>query len=90
MVHGELPATFTYSQARAAGLTKHQLYRLRDRGEVEAIGHGLYRQTSAPLADLAGLPPMTLLDHRALRSGGAALAVAGVMATSAIQVATPK
>ena len=52
MAHSDLPATFTYSQARAAGLTKHQLYRLRDRGEIEAIGHGLYRQTSAPLADL--------------------------------------
>lgn len=28
------------------------MYRLRDRGEVEAIGRGLYRQTNAPLADL--------------------------------------
>ena len=52
MAWSGLPATFTYSQARAAGLTKHELYRLRDRGDVEAIGRGLYRQTSAPLADL--------------------------------------
>lgn len=52
MTHSDLPATFTYTQARVAGLTKHELYRLRDRGEIEAIGHGLYRRTDAPLADL--------------------------------------
>lgn len=31
---------------------KQRLYRLLDRGEIEVIGHGLYRRSSAPLADL--------------------------------------
>ena len=38
-----LPATFTYAQAREAGLTKHTLYRLREGGHVAAISRGLYR-----------------------------------------------
>jgi predicted transcriptional regulator of viral defense system len=49
---GQLPATFSYSDARAAGLSKHALYRLRDTGRIEALHRGLYRRTDAPLADL--------------------------------------
>lgn len=49
---GELPSTFTYRQARAAGLPRSTLYRLRDQGKLVQIGHGLYRRTSAPAADL--------------------------------------
>jgi len=48
----ELPATFTYQQAIAAGLTHHRLYGLRDSGELEQIGRGLYRKAAAELADL--------------------------------------
>jgi hypothetical protein len=47
-----LPATFTYSQARDAGLSKHALYGLRDGGRIEPLGRGLYRQADAEPADL--------------------------------------
>ena len=46
-----LPATFTYAQARHAGLSKHTLYRLRDGGRVTAVSRGLYRQSVAEPAD---------------------------------------
>ena len=46
-----LSATFTYAQARNAGLSKHTLYRLRDGGCVAAISRGLYRQAGAEPAD---------------------------------------
>src|SRR5680860_591088 len=47
-----LPATFTYAQAREAGLSKHALYRLREGGRVAAISRGLYRQAGAEPADI--------------------------------------
>lgn len=49
---GELPATFSYSQALAAGLTEWQLYRLRDRGLIENVGRGLYRRHDAEAVDV--------------------------------------
>lgn len=48
----ELPATFTYRQAIDAGLTHHRLYGLRDSGELEQVGRGLYRKAAAELTDL--------------------------------------
>lgn len=39
-----LPAIFTYSQARALGLTERILYALRDQGLIESVGRGLYRR----------------------------------------------
>ena len=47
-----LPATFTYAQARCAGVSKHTLYRLREGGRVAAISRGLYRQAGAEPADI--------------------------------------
>lgn len=47
-----LPATFTYQQAVAAGLSHHRLYSLRDSGELEQVGRGLYRKAAAELTDL--------------------------------------
>lgn len=47
-----LPATFSYSQALAAGLTEWQLYRLRDRGLIELVRRGLYRRREAEEVDL--------------------------------------
>lgn len=47
-----LPATFTYQQAIDAGLTHHRLYGLRDSGELEQVGRGLYRKAAAEFADL--------------------------------------
>ena len=40
-----LAATFTYAQARRAGISDRTLYRLRDTGVIQPIGHGLYRRT---------------------------------------------
>ncbi|MEJ3743444.1 type IV toxin-antitoxin system AbiEi family antitoxin domain-containing protein [Actinomycetes bacterium KLBMP 9797] len=40
-----LPASFTRAQARRAGLTDRQLYRLRDDDMIEALGHGHFRRT---------------------------------------------
>ena len=48
----QLPTTFTYTQARDAGLTHHRLYSLRDTGQLEQVGRGLYRKADAELADL--------------------------------------
>ena len=45
----QLPATFTYTQARNLGLSDWSLYRLRDEHLIEPIGRGLYERT-----DLAG------------------------------------
>lgn len=46
-----LPDTFTYRQALAAGMNHHRLYALRDSGELEQIGRGLYRKVGAELTD---------------------------------------
>lgn len=46
-----LPATFTYSQARRAGLGHRSLYGLRDAGAVEMLGRGLFRRSDADLVD---------------------------------------
>jgi len=47
-----LPSTFTYAQARDAGLSKHALYRLRDEGRIEPLSRGLYRRTDRKAANL--------------------------------------
>ncbi len=43
---------FSYREAIAAGLTRWQVYALRDSGALIALGGGLYRRASAPPADL--------------------------------------
>jgi predicted transcriptional regulator of viral defense system len=43
-----LPPTFTYQQARAAGLAKRRLYELRDKGALEQVSRGMFHQTSLP------------------------------------------
>jgi len=47
-----LPETFTYRQAMDAGMNHHRLYALRDNGELEQVGRGLFRKADAELADL--------------------------------------
>ena len=47
-----LPETFSYAKARAVGLSKRAVYRLRDSGEIESIGRWVYRRADAELADL--------------------------------------
>lgn len=46
----KLPATFRFSEALQAGLTKHAIYRLRDEGRLLAQGAGLYRRLEADQA----------------------------------------
>jgi hypothetical protein len=49
MVFDDLPAVFTYSDARRSGLSERKLYALRDRGAIEPIGRGLFRRVDAEL-----------------------------------------
>jgi hypothetical protein len=46
-----LPETFTFAQARSGGLSKHAVYWLRDAGQIDVLGRGLYRQAGADPAD---------------------------------------
>lgn len=58
----ELPATFSYTDARAAGLSDRRLYALRDAGRIEQLGRGLFER-----ADAVGDADSDLLEiaHRA-------------------------
>jgi hypothetical protein len=42
-----LPAAFSYSQARAHGLSDRRLYALRDAGLIEQLGRGLFQRADA-------------------------------------------
>lgn len=42
-----LPETFSYTDARAAGLSARRLYALRDAGLIEQLGRGLFQRTDA-------------------------------------------
>ena len=57
-----LPATFSYTDARAAGLSDRRLYALRDAGLIEPLGRGLFER-----ADAVGDADSDLLEiaHRA-------------------------
>jgi len=71
-----LADTFSYAQARAAGLTKHRLYQLRDSGSIEQIERGLYRRADADIGNLdliavaARIPTSTLCLGTALARHG--------------------
>lgn len=47
-----LPAVFSYSKARAAGVSSDRLRSYCDQGVVEQIGRGLYRWSDSPEADI--------------------------------------
>ncbi|WP_211239719.1 type IV toxin-antitoxin system AbiEi family antitoxin domain-containing protein [Jiangella gansuensis] len=59
-----LPATFTYTEGRLAGLDHRGLYGLRDVGVIEPLGRGLYRRIDAEFAD----PTLTEVAARAPRA----------------------
>lgn len=40
----DLPTVFTYSDARRKGLSERKLYALRDQGDIESVGRGLFRR----------------------------------------------
>jgi predicted transcriptional regulator of viral defense system len=47
----DLPSVFTYSKARAAGISAERLYAYRNEGVLDQIGRGLYRWADAPEID---------------------------------------
>lgn len=47
----DLPSVFTYSSARAAGISAERLYAYRNEGLLDQIGRGLYRWADAPEID---------------------------------------
>ena len=47
-----LDDTFSYREAREAGLSDTRIYGLRDAGAILALGGGVYRWADAPPADL--------------------------------------
>lgn len=48
----DLPDTFSYACARSAGLSRRQIYTLRDHGLIDSLARGVYRRHDAPAADL--------------------------------------
>ena len=44
-----LPSSFSYAQAREAGLSHRRIYWLRDHGLIDSLAHGTYRRTDAPV-----------------------------------------
>src|SRR5487761_302578 len=47
----QLGDTFTYGEAKEAGVGDRRLYTLRDSGKILALGGGVYRWADAPPAD---------------------------------------
>ena len=58
-----LPPAFTYTQARAAGISAERLYAYRAQGLVDQISRGLYRWADAPETD----QDLLEIAHRAPR-----------------------
>ena len=89
---GRIPATFTYTEALATGLTDRLLNQLRNSGEIEQISRGLYRRTDAePSTDWNLLE----IAHRAPRGTlclASALARHGLtdLIPGAIDIAIPR
>ncbi|WP_129779432.1 type IV toxin-antitoxin system AbiEi family antitoxin domain-containing protein [Peristeroidobacter soli] len=46
-----LPSAFTYTQARAAGISAERLYAYRSQGLIDQVARGLYRWADAPEID---------------------------------------
>jgi len=90
-LHKLLGDTFTYGEARRAGLTDRRLYGLRDAGQVIALGGGVYRWTDAPPADddlveiAERVPRATLCLETALARHGLIDAI-----PAAIDIAVPR
>jgi hypothetical protein len=78
-----LPSTFSYSDARRAGLSKYAIYRMRAEGRLVPLGAGLYRRKDAERAvdvDLIAL---------ALRAPQATLCLATALARHDLSDAIP-
>jgi predicted transcriptional regulator of viral defense system len=90
-LRGILGDTFTYGEARKAGVSDKRLYRLRDIGEIVPLGGGVYRWTDAPPADYdlveiaERVPRATLCLETALARHGLIDSI-----PSAIDIAIPR
>ena len=58
-----LPPAFTYTQARAAGISAERLYAYRSQGLIDQVARGLYRWADAPQID----QDLLEIAHRASR-----------------------
>jgi len=58
----DLPATFTTSQARRAGISFRDLYRARDEGGIIELSRGVFPQAHAPAPSY---PDLLAVAHRA-------------------------
>jgi hypothetical protein len=71
-----LPMTFSFGEARAAGISRETLSRLVEEARLDRLARGLYRRADAPLADLdliavaVRAPPATLCLTTALVEHG--------------------
>ena len=83
--------TFSYGDARKAGISDKRLYRLRDSGEIVSLGGGVYRFAAAQAADddlieiAERVPLATLCLETALARHGLIDAI-----PAAIDVAVPR
>jgi hypothetical protein len=90
-LQGILGDTFTYGEARKAGVSDKRLYRLRDAGEIVSLGGGVYRWADAPPADddlveiAERVPRATLCLETALARHGLIDSI-----PSAIDIAIPR
>lgn len=83
--------TFTYGEAKQAHVSDRRLYRMRDAGEVIALGGGVYRWANAPAVDTdlveiaERVPRATLCLESALARHGLIDAI-----PAAIDIAVPR
>ena len=78
-----LPAAFSYSQARAHGLSDRRLYALRDAGLIEQLARGLFQR-----ADAAGDADPDLIEI-AYRASQATLCLTTALARHGLTDAIP-
>ena len=87
----QLGDTFTYGEAKRAGVGDRRLYALRDTGEILGLGGGVYRWADAPPADFdlieiaERVPRATLCLETALARHGLIDAI-----PTAIDIAIPR
>ena len=87
----QLGDTFTYGEAKEAGVGDRRLYALRDSGEIISLGGGVYRWADAPPADsdlieiAERVPHATLCLETALARHGLIDAI-----PAAIDIAIPR
>ncbi len=82
LLRAVLGDTFSYGNARKAGVSDKRLYRLRDHGDIVALGGGVYPQATArrndPICNRSPTPAFLVAGvvvRLARHSDGSGLAV---------------